>query len=242
MIDKRKVEHLMECARKAFFPDVYGRRSDREKGLSVLLGELVGEDKAAVFMKELPAIRHELQTDVEAIANNDPAASDREEIIACYPGIEAILHYRVAHRLLGLDIPILPRFITELAHSATGIDIHPAAKIGEYFAIDHGTGVVIGATSVIGSHVMLYQGVTLGARNIKYDTKGRPIDLPRHPIIEDNVTVYSNTSILGNVRIGHDTVIGGNIWLTHDVPPYSRILQSKAKESCQNFDLNDPKR
>jgi len=228
MIDKKKVERLMECARESIFPEIYGREKESAEELHNLLEELTGAEKAAAFMQELPVIREELQTDVEAIGNNDPAASDREEIISCYPGITAIMHYRIAHCLLGLDVPVLPRFITELAHSETGIDIHPAASIGKYFAIDHGTGVVIGATSVIGDHVMLYQGVTLGARNFKYDDTGRPLDLPRHPILEDNVTVYSNTSILGNVRIGHDTVIGGNIWLTHDIPPYSRVLQSKA--------------
>ena len=139
-----------------------------------------------------------------------------------------MVHYRTAHEMLQLGIPLLPRIITELAHSTTGIDIHPAAKIGEHFAIDHGTGVVIGETTVIGNNVMLYQGVTLGARNFHYDAQGNPINEPRHPIVEDNVTIYSNTSILGRVRIGHDSIIGGNIWLTHDVPPHSRIVQGKA--------------
>ena len=193
-----------------------------------LLEDLAGEEKAKAFMDGLPEIRRLVLSDVEAIANNDPAASDRDEIISCYPGVTAMLHYRTANRMFRLGIPILPRFITELAHSATGIDIHPAASIGEYFAIDHGTGIVIGATAVIGHHVMLYQGVTLGARNFKYDDKGHPLNVPRHPILEDNVTVYSNTSILGNVRIGHDTIIGGNVWLTHDVPPHSRIQQGRA--------------
>ena len=117
-----------------------------------------------------------------------------------------------------------------MAHSATGIDIHPGAVIGDHFAIDHGTGIVIGATTVIGNNVMLYQGVTLGAKNFKYDPDGRPIDEPRHPVLEDNVTVYANTTILGRVTIGHDTVVGGNVWLTHDVPPRSRILQTRAVE------------
>ena len=135
-----------------------------------------------------------------------------------------------AHELLELEIPVAPRLLTEMAHSATGIDIHPGAQIGEYFAIDHGTGVVVGATTVIGNHVMLYQGVTLGAKNFKYDSDGRPIDEPRHPILEDNVTVYANTTVLGRVTIGHDTVVGGNVWLTHSVPPRSRILQSRATE------------
>jgi len=227
-MDKFRIERMMDCVRETVFPEIYGPQNSVEDELHGILANLAGEDNARVFMKDIPAIRRELQTDVEAISSNDPAASSREEIISCYPCITAILHYRVAHRLLLQGIPVLPRFITELAHSSTGIDIHPAARIGEYFAIDHGTGVVIGATSVIGNHVMLYQGVTLGARNFKYDEKGHPLDLPRHPILEDNVTVYSNTSILGNVRIGHDTIIGGNIWLTHDVPPNSRLLQSKA--------------
>lgn len=225
-MEKKKIELLMDYLRFSIFSDIYNRDSDAE--LKELLFELIGEEEANTFLKGLPQIKKELLTDVEALANNDPAASDRKEIILCYPGLTAMLHYRVAHRMLVQKIPILPRFITELAHSATGIDIHPGATIGEYFAIDHGTGVVIGATTIIGNHVMLYQGVTLGARNFKYDTGGRPINLPRHPVLEDNVTVYSNTSILGNVHIGHDTVIGGNIWLTHDVPPYSRILQGKA--------------
>ena len=151
-------------------------------------------------------------------------------MILCYPLTTVMLYYRTAHALHELGIPLLPRLLTEIAHSKTGVDIHPAAKIGEYFCFDHGTGIVIGATAVIGKHVVLYQGVTLGARNFKYDQDGIPMDIPRHPILEDNVTVYSNTSILGRVRIGHDTIVGGNIWLTHDVPPYSRILQTKALE------------
>ena len=115
--------------------------------------------------------------------------------------------------------------LTEMAHSETGIDIHPAAQIGDHFCIDHGTGVVIGETAIIGSHVVLYQGVTLGAKNFQYDEQGKPMNVPRHPIIEDNVTIYSNASVLGRIRIGHDTIVGGNIWLTHDVPPHSRVVQ-----------------
>ncbi|MBQ1912382.1 MAG: serine acetyltransferase [Bacteroidales bacterium] len=224
IMDKRKVEQLMEGIRGY----VFGGSGEAPSALLPLLEELLGKEKAQAFQKDLPEIQRLLLTDVEAIAGNDPAASDREEIIACYPGVTAMLHYRTAHCLYRLGIPILPRFITELAHSATGIDIHPAARIGEYFAIDHGTGIVIGATAVVGSHVMLYQGVTLGARNFRYDEKGHPLDVPRHPLLEDNVTVYSNTSILGNVRIGHDTIIGGNVWLTHDVPPHSKIQQGRA--------------
>lgn len=179
------------------------------------------------FWAQLPEISRLLQTDVDAVLHNDPAVSDRGEVILCYPLTQVMVHFRTAHVLHQLGVPRVPRMLTELAHSRTGIDIHPAATIGEYFCIDHGTGVVIGATAIIGNHVVLYQGVTLGARNFSYDAEGHPIDLPRHPILEDNVTVYSNASILGRVTIGHDTIIGGNVWLTHNVPPYSRILQQE---------------
>ena len=178
------------------------------------------------FWTQLPEISRLLQTDVEAVLHNDPAVTDRGEVILCYPLTNVMLHYRTAHVLYKLGVPRIPRMLTELAHSRTGIDIHPAAQIGEYFCIDHGTGVVIGETAIIGSHVVLYQGVTLGAKNFEYDQEGRPKDLPRHPILEDHVTVYSNTSILGRVRIGHDTIVGGNIWLTRDVPANSTVLQS----------------
>jgi serine O-acetyltransferase len=153
------------------------------------------------------------------------------EVIFCYPVVQAMVHYRMAHELLQMGIPVLPRIITELAHSATGIDIHPGATIGEYFSIDHGTGVVIGETCIIGNHVTLYQGVTLGAKNFSLDSHGHPRNIPRHPIIEDNVTVYSNSTLLGRITVGHDSVIGGNVWLTHDVSPGSRVLQNKATTS-----------
>jgi serine O-acetyltransferase len=133
-----------------------------------------------------------------------------------------------------LGVPIIPRVITELAHSETGIDINPGAKIGEYFSIDHGTGVVIGETSVIGNHVKLFQGVTLGAKSFSLDENGNPRNIPRHPILEDNVVVYANTSILGRITIGRDSTIGGNVWLTSSVPPGSKILQSKAVVSAFN--------
>lgn len=181
---------------------------------------------AAQFIDGLPEIKRLLLTDAEAMYGNDPAADNFAEIILSYPTVHAMTHYRAAHSLLRLGIPVLPRVITELAHSDTGIDINPGAEIGEYFAIDHGTGVVVGQTAVIGNHVTLYQGVTLGAKNFTLDEDGHPINLPRHPILEDNVTVYSNASILGRITVGHDSVIGGNIWLTHSVPPHSRIVQN----------------
>lgn len=181
---------------------------------------------ASGFISMLSEIKRLLYTDVQAMYNNDPAVDDYSEIILSYPVVQAMVNYRVAHALLNLGIPVIPRILTELAHSATGIDINPGAQIGEYFAIDHGTGVVIGQTCIIGDHVTIYQGVTLGARNFTVDEAGHPINVPRHPIIENNVTIYSNTSILGRITVGHDSIIGGNVWLTHSVEPGSRIVQS----------------
>ena len=174
---------------------------------------------AIAFINKVPHIKY-----------GDPAAKSPSEIIFCYPAIHAILYQRVAHELLKLGVPVIPRIITEMAHSDTGIDIHPGAQIGEYFSIDHGTGVVIGQTAIIGNHVRLYQGVTLGAKSFTLDEEGLPLDVPRHPIIEDYVTIYSNASILGRITIGHGSVIGGNIWLTHSVPPNSKVLQTRAVE------------
>ncbi len=186
------------------------------------------EGLALQFVEALPEIKRLLFTDVEAMFHNDPAVDNMGEVILCYPVVQAMVHYRVAHALLKSGIPVIPRILTELAHSATGIDIHPGAEIGEHFAIDHGTGVVIGETSIIGNNVTLYQGVTLGAKNFSLDSDGHPVNIPRHPIIEDNVTIYSNSSILGRITVGHDSIIGGNVWLTYSVPPGSRILQRKA--------------
>jgi serine O-acetyltransferase len=186
--------------------------------------------RALRFIDRLPELRRILYTDVRAIFDNDPAAHTISEVIFCYPVVQAMLHYRMAHELHVMDVPVLPRIITEMAHSATGIDIHPGATIGEYFSIDHGTGVVIGETAIIGHHVTLYQGVTLGARSIQGDPLRRDDSTPRHPIIEDHVTIYSNSTLLGRITIGHDTIIGGNVWLTHSVAPFSRLLQSKAQD------------
>ena len=180
------------------------------------------------FIDQLPEIKRLLYTDVEAMFHNDPAAVNYGEVIYCYPVVNAMTHYRIAHVLHKMQVPVIPRIITEQAHSKTGIDIHPGATIGEYFSIDHGTGVVIGETSIIGNHVTLYQGVTLGAKSFKYDSEGNMLNIPRHPIIEDKVTIYSNASILGRITIGHDSIIGGNIWVTNTIPPYSRIQQGKA--------------
>ncbi|MBO4499911.1 MAG: serine acetyltransferase [Bacteroidaceae bacterium] len=225
------VSRMMNLFRNVFFPELYRdvAPGPAEKMAAALLEEQTGSRTISEnFLSELPKIKDLLLKDVAAVAHNDPAVTSIAEVVLSYPAITVMMHYRVAHVLLQMGVPLIPRIITEMAHSITGIDIHPAARIGEYFAIDHGTGIVIGATSIIGNHVMLYQGVTLGAKNFSYDEHGCPIDKPRHPILEDNVTVYSNTTILGRVTIGHDTVVGGNVWLTHDVPPYSRILQTRA--------------
>lgn len=187
------------------------------------------DDIAMDFISRLPEIRRVLHTDVCAVYRGDPAAESREEVIYCYPAIKAISNYRIAHALLTLGVPVIPRMISEMAHSETGIDIHPAATIGEYFAIDHGTGVVIGATAIIGNNVKLYQGVTLGAKSFTYDENNNPVKgIPRHPIIGDNVVIYSNTSVLGRITIGNNAVIGGNIWVTEDVAENEKLVQAKA--------------
>lgn len=187
-----------------------------------------GKELAWKFIEKLPELREILATDVRATYNGDPAASNIGEIICCYPDIKAITNYRIAHELLLLGVPIIPRMITEQAHSETGIDIHPAATIGSYFCIDHGTGVVIGATSIIGNNVKLYQGVTLGAKSFPLDENGNPIKgIARHPIIEDDVIIYSNSSILGRITIGKGAVIGGNIWITEDIPAGTKVVQKK---------------
>ncbi len=179
---------------------------------------------AAALISMLPQVRRTLATDVEAAYLGDPAAQNYGEVISCYPAIRALTCYRIAHELYRLDVPLIPRIITELAHSETGIDIHPGAQIGEYFTIDHGTGVVIGATCIIGRNVKLYQGVTLGAKSFPLDVNGNPIkNNPRHPILEDNVIVYSNATVLGRITIGKGAVIGANKWVTHDVPAGEKV-------------------
>jgi serine O-acetyltransferase len=179
-----------------------------------------------------------LQKDITAAYNGDPAAKLEEEIILSYPSIEALSVYRIAHFLCEKEVPVIPRIMSEYAHNKTGIDIHPGAKIGSSFFIDHGTGTVIGETCTIGNNVKLYQGVTLGAKSFPLDAMGHPIkNIKRHPDIEDNVIIYSGTTILGgDTRIGHDSVIGGNVWLTHSVPPYTTVY------STQMAPLLKPKR
>lgn len=185
--------------------------------------KLKAKEMAMQLIADLPEIRKTLATDVEAAFNGDPAAESFGEIISCYPVIKALTNYRIAHRLHTIGVPLIPRIITEMAHSETGIDIHPAATIGHHFTIDHGTGVVIGATCIIGNYVKLYQGVTLGAKSFPLDDNGNPIKgIARHPILEDNVIVYSNATILGRITIGQGSVVGANIWVTESMEPYSK--------------------
>ena len=186
----------------------------------------------AEFISRLPKLRDILATDVEATYNGDPAAESYGEIISCYPVIKAISGYRIAHELLLLGVPLIPRIITEMAHSETGIDIHPGAQIGHHFTIDHGTGVVIGATCIIGNYVKLYQGVTLGAKSFTLDDDGNPVKgIPRHPILEDNVIVYSNATVLGRITLAKGTVIGGNVWVTESTQPGEQLIQAKKRKS-----------
>jgi len=189
------------------------------------------------FRNSLPGLYQELVDDATAICTGDPAASSVEEVIISYPGFYAILIYRIAHQLDQLGIPFVPRMLTEYAHGKTGIDINPRAKIGHAFCIDHGTGIVIGETAVIGRSVKMYQGVTLGALSVSKDCAGSK----RHPTIGDHVTLYSGCTILGgDTIIGHDSVIGGNVWLTHSVEPYSLVLnQDKIRLIDKSADMND---
>lgn len=189
------------------------------------------EDLAKQFISSLPNIRSILQTDAEAAYDGDPAASNINEVIFCYPGFRAICNYRLAHRLFELNVPYIPRMITEMAHSETGIDIHPGAKIGHSFSIDHGTGTVIGETSVIGNHVRIFQGVSLAGEKLSPDKNGNTIrGVERHPVLEDYVTVYSNSTLLGHIRIGEGAVICGNVWVTEDVPAGTNVSQALIKE------------
>jgi serine O-acetyltransferase len=196
-----------------------------------LKGDDTAEEAAYEFLESLPRVRKMLAKDIQAAYDGDPAAHCIDEIILSYPAAYAITAYRVAHELHRIGVPLLPRMLTELAHSRTGIDIHPGASVGDSFFIDHGTGVVIGETTVIGDHVKLYQGVTLGAHSFPKDEKGRLIrGQKRHPTIEDNVVIYAGATILGgDTVIGAGSIIGGNVWLTESVPPGSRVVQADPK-------------
>ena len=219
---------LMESLNEAVFPEYTDIPVEEAlQNARKALEQLCEKEATEQFLEHVPAIAKMLKEDVEAIAGNDPATDSLQEIVYCYPAVTAMLHYRVAHELDALGVEIIPRMLTEWAHANTGIDIHPQARIGHHFAIDHGTGVVIGQTAIIGNNVTLYQGVTIGAKNIKKDSDGTPCNIPRHPIIEDGVTVYSNATLLGRITIGKGAVIGGNIWVTQDVPAGSSITQKR---------------
>jgi serine O-acetyltransferase len=193
--------------------------------------EALGQAKAVQFLRRLPELRHILALDVQAAYAGDPACKSLDEVIFCYPGLDAITVYRLAHLLHQLGVPLIPRLMTEWAHSRTGIDIHPGAKIGRYFFIDHGTGAVVGETTEIGDWVKLYQGVTLGALSFAMDAEGNLVrGTKRHPTIEDHVVIYANATVLGGrTVIGHHAVIGSSVWVTNSVPPYTTVLMEKPR-------------
>jgi serine O-acetyltransferase len=203
-----------------------------EEGASELEAAERSQGITRAFLARLPEVRRLLLADVQAAYEGDPAARSHDEIILAYPGLSAITSHRLAHELYRLEVPLLPRIVSEEAHGRTGIDVHPGARIGESFFIDHGTGVVIGETCVIGERVRIYQGVTLGAKSFPLDEHGRPIKgIDRHPVVEDDVIVYSGATILGRVTIGRGSVIGGNVWLTRSVPAGSAVTQGQARET-----------
>lgn len=192
--------------------------------------EATAKQCADTFINRLPALRKVLDTDIDATYTGDPAATSTHEVITCYPGVKATMSHRIAHELVKLGVPVLPRMISEQAHSDTGIDIHPDATIGKSFVIDHGTGVVIGATAIIGDNVKIYQGVTLGAKSFVTDESNNPVKgVPRHPIIGNDVVIYANSTILGRITIGDGAVIGGNLWVTRGVAPGEKLIQARGE-------------
>lgn len=258
------VDEIIDLVRTIIFPGHFGHHiTPRQNPLYWLgttvdrLGQLLSEQVRAAFamldrqrgevtddasceavtekfIAGLPLVREALALDARAIYLGDPAAVSVDEVICSYPAIRAITNYRVANMLYRLGVPVLPRMICERAHRETGIDIHPGATIGKSFMIDHGTGVVIGETAIIGDNVKLYQGVTLGARSFPTDEGGNPVKgLARHPIIGDNVVIYANSTILGRITVGSDSVIGGNIWVADDVEPGSIVLQARADNTIR---------
>ena len=217
-------EARLELASRHRDPDGGHRPADTQRD---------AQAKIVDFARSLPGLRTLLDTDAEAAFQGDPAARSVDEVLLCYPGIHALIHHRIAHRLHELDLPLLARIVAELAHSETGIDIHPGASIGRYCFIDHGTGVVIGETAVIGEHVRLYQAVTLGAKRFEAADDGSLVKgQPRHPIVEDGVVIYAGATILGRITIGRGSSIGGNVWLTRSVPPGSQITQARSEQAA----------
>jgi len=231
----QRIAHIVNHGLAALHPCVYGDltargavgeiAADLQKEIALLCPGRDAKEIVDDFVAALPEVRRLVETDVQAAYDGDPAATSRMEVVMAYPGLYAVTIHRLAHVLYKLKVPIIPRVMSELAHSKTGIDIHPGATIGERFFIDHGTGVVIGETTVIGRNVRLYQGVTLGGLSFDKDASGALVKgLKRHPNIEDNVVIYANATILGgDTTIGHDSEIGGNVWIKESVPPYSRV-------------------
>ena len=248
---KERAVLFISLVRGAMYPTVFGavtRRSGHssiavsynlqrasevlERLLQTVLPGRDGVDDLVLrFLEELPEVKRRLETDIRAAYDGDPAAVSTEEVMLAYPAFEAISIFRLAHVLFQMGVPLLPRIMTEYAHQITGIDIHPGATIGDYFFIDHGTGVVIGETTTIGHHVKLYQGVTLGARSFELDENGNPVKgIKRHPDIGDHVVIYSGATILGGTtRIGERCVIGGNVWLTHSVEAGKTVLAAEER-------------
>ncbi len=256
------VASVVEGLRAALFPRHFGAHDVSEDGVDAYVGHTLdmhlralveqvrrglpvsadGADPTAdataivgAFARQLPELRALLARDLLAAFDGDPAAYDLDEVLLCYPGLTAVTNHRIAHALHRLGATLVARCIAEIAHADTGIDIHPGASIGGSFFIDHGTGVVIGETAILGERVRLYQGVTLGARSFPTDAEGQLIKgAPRHPIVEDDVVIYAGATVLGRVTIGRGSHIGGNVWLTRSVPPGSRITQAQARR--ESFD------
>lgn len=250
---RKSLTAIIEGLSAALFPNRLGPSGLTEEGIDFYVGHTLdvalrelcdqvsrelrfagdehdADDRACQVVREfttkLPAIRVLLDSDIRAAFEGDPAARSADEVLVCYPGITAITHHRIAHELHLLGVPLIARIVSEIAHSATGIDIHPGAQIGESFFIDHGTGVVIGETTIIGNHVRLYQAVTLGAKRFDTEEDGSLVKgNARHPIVEDDVVIYAGATILGRITIGQGSTIGGNVWLTKSVPPGSTVTQ-----------------
>jgi len=221
----RAMRHLEEQVRRGY---AFTERHDYETCDHCTA---FAQEATQAFLGRVPAIRALVHSDVEAAYEGDPALKSRDEAIFAYPGIFAVTNQRIAHELHVLGVPLIPRIITEHAHALTGVDIHPGAAIGEKFFIDHGTGVVVGETAVIGRNVTLYQGVTLGAKSFPLDAEGNPIKgIPRHPIVEDDVVVYAGATVLGRITIGKGSSVGGNVWLTSSVPPGTRVTQAEVRD------------
>jgi serine O-acetyltransferase len=221
-LDATLRELLVQVRRELRFVSGLENISDQDREQAFIL--------TRAFAQRLPHVRSLLESDIQAAYEGDPAARSIDEVLVCYPGITAITHYRLAHELHCLGVPLIARMISEIAHSATGIEIHPGAQIGGSFFIDHGTGVVIGETAIIGEHVRLYQAMTLGAKRFPVDEHGALVKgNARHPIVEDDVVIYAGATILGRITIGRGSTIGGNVWLTRSVPPGSTISQAQIR-------------